>query len=305
MAAMEDDEMVFQDSNITTLLSSSSSSPQVLDHSLWIPTSSSTSFHGETNTAARMKPDKLQLEKGSSHDEDYENGYSQPEKKRRLMAEQVQFLEKSFAVENKLEPERKIQLAKQLNLQPRQVAIWFQNRRARYKTKQLEKDYDFLKSSHDKLQLEFDCLQKDNEKLKHEVQILKEKLVQREKAKQDSLACGFPTMELESHAEKPNPIPIPIPKLTQNGTNVADMVICKHEDANSVSVSAKSDVINSPHQDSCNLLENQSDFSQDEEDNLSRNVLRFPKSEYYEPYFDLTEGCLGYPLEDQSLWLWP
>lgn len=300
--------MVFQDSNITALLSSSSSS-QVLDHSLWIHTSSSTSFHGEKgNTATRMKPDKQQLEKGSSHDEDYENGYSQPEKKRRLMAEQVQFLEKSFEVENKLEPERKIQLAKELNLQPRQVAIWFQNRRARYKTKQLEKDYEFLKSSYDKLQLEFDCLQKDNDKLKHEVQILKEKLVQREKAKQDSLACGFPTMELESHAEKPNPnpnpIPIPITNLTQNGTNVADMVIiCKHEDANSVS--AKSDVINSPHQDSCNLLENQSDFSQDEEDNLRRNILRFPKSEYYDPYFDLTEGCLGYPLEDQSLWLWP
>ncbi|KVI05525.1 homeobox-leucine zipper protein ATHB-54-like [Cynara cardunculus var. scolymus] len=300
MAAMED-EMVFQDSNITALLSSASSS-QVLD-SLWIPTSSSTSFHGEANTATRVKPDKP-LEKGSSHDEDYENCYSQPEKKRRLMAEQVQFLEKSFEVENKLEPERKIQLAKELNLQPRQVAIWFQNRRARYKTKQLEKDYDFLKSSYDRLQLEFDSLQQDNEKLKNEVQILNEKLVQREKAKQDSLACGFPTMELESHAGKPIPIPIPIPNLTQNGTNVADMVICKHEDANSVSVSAKSDVINSPHQDSCNLLENQSDFSQDEEDNLSRNILRFPKSEY-EPYFDLTEGCLEYPLEDQSLWLWP
>lgn len=85
------------------------------------------------------------------------------------MAEQVKFLEKSFEVENKLEPERKIQLAKELNLQPRQVAIWFQNRRARYKTKQLEKDYDFLKSDYDKLKLDFDCLQKDNNKLKIEV----------------------------------------------------------------------------------------------------------------------------------------
>ncbi|KAJ9554452.1 hypothetical protein OSB04_018497 [Centaurea solstitialis] len=301
MATMED-QMVFQDSNITAFLTSSSSPPppphQVLDNSFWIPTSSSTSFYGETNTGIRMKPDKPPMEKGSSrisHDEDYENGFSQPEKKRRLMAEQVQFLEKSFEVENKLEPERKIQLAKELNLQPRQVAIWFQNRRARYKTKQLEKDYDFLKSSYDKLQLEFDCLQKDNEKLKLEVQVLKEKLDQREKANQDSLACGFPSLELESHDGKPNPIPIPIPipNLTQNGTNVGEMVLCKHEDANSVS--AKSDLINSPHQDSC-------DFSQDEEDNL--NMLRFPKSEY-DPYFDLTEGCLGYPLEDQSLWLWP
>lgn len=103
---------------------------------------------------------------GETQDENY---YGQPEKKRRLMAEQVKFLEKSFEVENKLEPERKIQLAKELNLQPRQVAIWFQNRRARYKTKQLEKDYDFLKSDYDKLKLDFDCLQKDNNKLKIEV----------------------------------------------------------------------------------------------------------------------------------------
>lgn len=83
--------------------------------------------------------------------------------------DQVQFLERSFEEENKLEPERKIQLAKELNLQPRQVAIWFQNRRARCKTKQLEKDYEILNSSYDKLKSEFDCLQKHNDTLKHEV----------------------------------------------------------------------------------------------------------------------------------------
>ena len=67
------------------------------------------------------------------------------EKKRRLNVEQVRTLEKNFELANKLEPERKIQLARALGLQPRQVAIWFQNRRARWKTKQLEKDYDVLK----------------------------------------------------------------------------------------------------------------------------------------------------------------
>lgn len=280
-----EDEMVFQDSNITSFLNPSS---QVLD-SLWISTSSSTSFQGETNTATTMN-----LVTGGENND--ENCYSQPEKKRRLMAEQVQFLEKSFEVENKLEPERKVQLAKELNLQPRQVAIWFQNRRARYKTKQLEKDYDFLKSNYDKLKLDVDLLQKDNDKLKVEVQILKEKLVERGKAKQDSLACAIPTMELESNAGKPNPSPI----LTQHGTNV---VICKNEDANSVST--KSDIVdsNSPHQDSCHLLENQSDFSQDEDDNLSENILRFPKSEY-ESYFEMNESGLGYPIVDQSFWLW-
>ncbi|MQI32353.1 hypothetical protein EI016_24585, partial [Escherichia coli] len=84
-----------------------------------------------------------------------ENGddeyFHQPEKKRRLSADQVQFLEKSFEVENKLEPQRKTKLAKDLGLEPRQVAIWFQNRRARWKTKQLEKDYESLQASYDTL----------------------------------------------------------------------------------------------------------------------------------------------------------
>lgn len=78
-------------------------------------------------------------------------------------------LEKSFETENKLEPERKSQLAKKLGLQPRQVAVWFQNRRARWKTKQLERDYDLLKSSFDSLQSNYETILKENEKLKSEV----------------------------------------------------------------------------------------------------------------------------------------
>lgn len=95
--------------------------------------------------------------------------FHQPEKKRRLTVEQVQFLEKSFEVENKLEPDRKIQLAKDVGLQPRQVAIWFQNRRARWKTKQLEKDFDSLQASFDTLKSDYDNLLKEKDKLKAEV----------------------------------------------------------------------------------------------------------------------------------------
>lgn len=81
----------------------------------------------------------------------------------------MNLLEKSFEEENKLEPERKIQLAKKLGLQPRQVAVWFQNRRARWKTKQLERDYDLLKASYDALLSNYDTIFKENENLKSQV----------------------------------------------------------------------------------------------------------------------------------------
>ncbi|CAN6477528.1 unnamed protein product [Victoria cruziana] len=98
------------------------------------------------------------------------------EKKRRLTPEQVHLLERSFEAENKLEPERKSQLARKLGLQPRQVAVWFQNRRARWKTKQLERDYDLLKSAYDSLTSDYQGLVKENEKLKSEVASLQGKL---------------------------------------------------------------------------------------------------------------------------------
>ncbi|KAF5933536.1 hypothetical protein HYC85_029707 [Camellia sinensis] len=95
------------------------------------------------------------------------------EKKRRLNMEQVKALEKSFELGNKLEPERKLQLARALGLQPRQVAIWFQNRRARWKTKQLERDYNLLKRKFEALKADNDALQVHNKKLVSELLALK------------------------------------------------------------------------------------------------------------------------------------
>ncbi|KAI3812067.1 hypothetical protein L1987_16771 [Smallanthus sonchifolius] len=265
----------------------------------------SSSFHGEKmNTKKSVSG---QQEKEYNSDEDYENSFRQPEKKRRLTVDQVQSLEKCFKEENKLEPERKIQLAKDLNLQPRQVAIWFQNRRARRKTKQLEKDYEILNSSYDKLKLEFDSLQKHNDKLKQEVQMLKDKLHQRGNGEKDSSPNELPSKELDSNAQETNPNQVSI----QTWSNEPKMVICKQEYANSVST--KSDIIDSyspegNHSsflepcDSSNVFENQSDFSQEEEGNLT--ILRCPKIEY-ESYIDPNEGSLGYPINDQHFWLWP
>ncbi|CAL0308129.1 unnamed protein product [Lupinus luteus] len=102
-----------------------------------------------------------------------DDGSQGGEKKRSLNIEQVKTLEKSFELGNKLEPERKMRLAKVLGLQPKQIAIWFQNRRARWKTKQLEKDYDVLKRQYDAMKSDNDALQAQNQKLQDEILALK------------------------------------------------------------------------------------------------------------------------------------
>ncbi|KAI4302138.1 hypothetical protein MLD38_037922 [Melastoma candidum] len=117
----------------------------------------------DLNVAAAMAAD----------DELSDDGSSRGERKRRLNIEQVKMLEKNFEIGNKLEPERKMQLARALGLQPRQIAIWFQNRRARWKTKQLEKDYDLLKQQFDAIKADNEALQAQNHKLHAEILALK------------------------------------------------------------------------------------------------------------------------------------
>ncbi|XP_066326904.1 homeobox-leucine zipper protein HOX27-like [Miscanthus floridulus] len=83
-------------------------------------------------------------ERSSSRASDEDEGAS-ARKKLRLSKEQSAFLEESFKDHSTLNPKQKAALAKQLNLRPRQVEVWFQNRRARTKLKQTEVDCEYLK----------------------------------------------------------------------------------------------------------------------------------------------------------------
>ncbi|CAN6299491.1 unnamed protein product [Urochloa humidicola] len=133
----------------------------------------------DLNAAAADSQQQQQQDGGAASDDEEGSaaaggcGGGGGERKRRLSVEQVRTLERSFEVANKLEPERKAQLARALGLQPRQVAIWFQNRRARWKTKQLEKDYDALRRQLDAARAENDALLAHNKKLHAEIMALK------------------------------------------------------------------------------------------------------------------------------------
>ncbi|KAG2556656.1 hypothetical protein PVAP13_8NG186101 [Panicum virgatum] len=66
-------------------------------------------------------------------------------KKPRLSKEQYGFLEDSFKEHSTLTPRQNSDIASRLNLGPRQVAIWFQNRRARTKLLQTKEECENLK----------------------------------------------------------------------------------------------------------------------------------------------------------------
>ncbi|KAI3978008.1 hypothetical protein MKX01_032385 [Papaver californicum] len=246
-------------------------------------------------------------------DEDFVEYFRQPEKKRRLTVDQVEFLERSFEVENKLEPERKVQLAKDLGLQPRQVAIWFQNRRARWKTKSLEKDYDSLKASYDTLKINYENILKETEKLKTEVLTLTNQHLLNEKEMDNSESLHLIG---QCHTQMQKLIPYEV-----SGERPLDVtaVVCKQESFNS----SDSDVVDtdSPHyinglHSSALLMEpansshvfevDQSDHSQDEDENFSKNMLpaiyNFSKLE--EPNPPANSCNYGFLAEDQPAWFW-
>ncbi|KAJ7958972.1 Homeobox-leucine zipper protein ATHB-6 [Quillaja saponaria] len=121
------------------------------------------------------------------------------EKKQRLNFEQVEALERNFELENKLNPERKLKLAEELGLQPRQIAIWFQNRRARWKTKQLERDYGLLKANYDALKLDYNNLEQEKKSLAEKLGELKAKLFRGIPESNDSVKEESPISESDNN----------------------------------------------------------------------------------------------------------
>lgn len=114
-------------------------------------------------------------------EEDFSSSFSIQRRKKnkntkRFSDEQIRSLESIFKLDTKLEPKKKIQLARELELQPRQVAIWFQNRRARWKSKQLEQEYRALKTNYDNLSSQFEFLKEEKESLHTQLQKLNEML---------------------------------------------------------------------------------------------------------------------------------
>lgn len=132
------------------------------------PQSAISSFSNASVKRERdLASEEVEIERGSSRvisDEDEDGNNAR--KKLRLTREQSALLEESFKLHSTLNPKQKQALAKQLSLRPRQVEVWFQNRRARTKLKQTEVDCEFLKKC-------CETLTDENRRLQKEVQELK------------------------------------------------------------------------------------------------------------------------------------
>ncbi|KAK9284433.1 hypothetical protein L1049_023606 [Liquidambar formosana] len=122
--------------------------------------------------------------------------------KRKLSTEQVNMLELNFGNEHKLESERKDRLASELGLDPRQVAVWFQNRRARWKSKKLEEEYSKLKTVHENVVVEKCQLETEVLKLKDQLTEA-ENEIHRLSERVDGVSSNSPTSSLSMEAMDP------------------------------------------------------------------------------------------------------
>ncbi|GAB2226159.1 hypothetical protein Droror1_Dr00021952 [Drosera rotundifolia] len=124
-------------------------------------------------------------------------------KKRKLTSEQVQMLEVSFGQERKLETERKDCLAAELGLDPRQVAVWFQNRRARWKSKKMEEEFTRLRTQHDVVVVEKSRLQAEVMQLKEQLNEAKKEIQRLLERSADNISSNSPSSSMTMDAMDP------------------------------------------------------------------------------------------------------
>ncbi|KAJ6337933.1 HOMEOBOX-LEUCINE ZIPPER PROTEIN HAT3 [Salix viminalis] len=94
------------------------------------PNSTLSSSSGKRSEREQIGEETEAERASCSRESDDEDGDAS-RKKLRLSKEQSLVLEETFKEHNTLNPKERLALAKQLNLRPRQVEVWFQNRRAR------------------------------------------------------------------------------------------------------------------------------------------------------------------------------
>ncbi|CAJ2650242.1 unnamed protein product [Trifolium pratense] len=182
--------------------------PSSLELTISIPgfASSPTTFL-PSSTVKKLDMNRVAIEEEWMEVEDEEenslNGDT-PRKKLRLTKEQSHLLEEKFRTNHTLNPKQKESLAMQLKLRPRQVEVWFQNRRARSKLKQTEMECEYLKRW-------FGTLTEQNRRLQREVEELR------------AMKVGPPTV-LSPHSCDPLPASTlsMCPRCERVTTNTAD-----------------------------------------------------------------------------------
>ncbi|KAL2496381.1 Homeobox-leucine zipper protein ATHB-52 [Forsythia ovata] len=120
---------------------------------------------------------------------------SSKHKKKRLTEGQVKLLEASFDTNKKLDPERKFHLARELGVPPRQIAIWYQNKRARWKNQSLEVDYNSL-------QRRLETALSEKRQLEKEIDNLREELKRTHDMLIVSQVCPPPVSSLSSYCDE-------------------------------------------------------------------------------------------------------
>ncbi|KAI3772103.1 hypothetical protein L6452_03278 [Arctium lappa] len=140
---------------------------EVRDHKYDDETDDHDSFSSKTiddQDGLEQEEEERRMKRSNYSNVDYHNNViGGSRKKLKLTTYQITMLEDSFKIHSTLNTGQKQELAKNLNLLPRQIEVWFQNRRARTKLKQIEQECELLKKC-------CETLSNENRRLKTELQ---------------------------------------------------------------------------------------------------------------------------------------